>query len=283
VSPPGTAGPTKELAMTPRITLAVAALAWLAQPAVGTPPVTSTEAAPPGPAQARLWLKALFQEPLFECCPDSLPRSELVRMLSAVRGGRKLGPGVGWYGPSRWRHDWAWLAGRYDADRDGRVTRAELGGPADFFARLDRDRDGAVTAEDLDWSERSTFVREEARALRLFRAMDADGNGDVSREEWQAFFKGVAGGKAGFTPEELRQAVFPPEPGRGGKGKGKKVRPEVWLRCLLDGDLGSPFAGPAIGQEAPDFTLPAHDGKGRVTLSQFRGKRPVVLIFGSFT
>ena len=40
---------------------------------------------------------------------------------------------------------------------------------------------------------------------------------------------------------------------------------------------------PKAGDAAPDFTL--HDAKGAdpVTLSDFRGKRPVVLIFGSFT
>jgi hypothetical protein len=34
---------------------------------------------------------------------------------------------------------------------------------------------------------------------------------------------------------------------------------------------------------APDFTLPLLDGSGAVTLSSFRGVRPVVLIFGSYT
>jgi hypothetical protein len=37
------------------------------------------------------------------------------------------------------------------------------------------------------------------------------------------------------------------------------------------------------GDEAPDFTLKAHDGKGRVTLSSYRGERPAVLVFGSYT
>jgi peroxiredoxin len=34
---------------------------------------------------------------------------------------------------------------------------------------------------------------------------------------------------------------------------------------------------------APDFTLPLQNGKGEITLSQFRNEKPVVLIFGSFT
>ena len=40
---------------------------------------------------------------------------------------------------------------------------------------------------------------------------------------------------------------------------------------------------PKIGEAAPDFDLALHDGSGRVRLSQFRGDRPVVLIFGSIT
>ena len=38
-----------------------------------------------------------------------------------------------------------------------------------------------------------------------------------------------------------------------------------------------------VGQMAPDFTLPAIDRSRDVTLSSFRGKQPVVLVFGSYT
>jgi len=39
----------------------------------------------------------------------------------------------------------------------------------------------------------------------------------------------------------------------------------------------------AVGDPAPDFTLPRMAGGGTVTLSTFRGKRPVLLVFGSYT
>ncbi len=39
----------------------------------------------------------------------------------------------------------------------------------------------------------------------------------------------------------------------------------------------------AVGEEAPDFTLPRQDRSGAVTLSAHRGSRPVVLVFGSYT
>lgn len=37
------------------------------------------------------------------------------------------------------------------------------------------------------------------------------------------------------------------------------------------------------GDPAPDFTLPAQDRSGDITLSSHRGQRPVVLVFGSYT
>jgi hypothetical protein len=40
---------------------------------------------------------------------------------------------------------------------------------------------------------------------------------------------------------------------------------------------------PKAGDLAPDFTLTDSTGTDTVTLSQFRGKKPVALVFGSFT
>jgi len=37
------------------------------------------------------------------------------------------------------------------------------------------------------------------------------------------------------------------------------------------------------GQPAPDFELERHDRSGRIRLSSYRGSRPVVLVFGSYT
>src|SRR6266850_2258279 len=49
----------------------------------------------------------------------------------------------------------------------------------------------------------------------------------------------------------------------------------------LDGDEAS--AGIPLGSAAPDFTLRASSGDRLVRLSEFRGKRPVVLVLGSYT
>ena len=40
---------------------------------------------------------------------------------------------------------------------------------------------------------------------------------------------------------------------------------------------------PNVGEEAPDFTLETRDGSESIRLSQFKGDRPVVLVFGSWT
>ena len=40
---------------------------------------------------------------------------------------------------------------------------------------------------------------------------------------------------------------------------------------------------PKAGEMAPDFTLFDNTGTQTVTLSDFRGKKPVALVFGSYT
>ena len=39
----------------------------------------------------------------------------------------------------------------------------------------------------------------------------------------------------------------------------------------------------AVGDSAPDFRLPTLDHNSQVELASFRGKQPVVLVFGSYT
>jgi hypothetical protein len=38
-----------------------------------------------------------------------------------------------------------------------------------------------------------------------------------------------------------------------------------------------------VGEAAPDFELNTFDRTGRVRLASFRGQKPVVLVFGSYT
>ena len=58
--------------------------------------------------------------------------------------------------------------------------------------------------------------------------------------------------------------------------------------ALLNGGKGHPGDFRRVdtvheGDMAPDFKLKTLDGSRTMRLSQFRGKKPVVLIFGSYT
>lgn len=44
-----------------------------------------------------------------------------------------------------------------------------------------------------------------------------------------------------------------------------------------------PGPGPRVGELAPDFKLKTLDGKAEAQLASFKGKRPVLLVFGSYT
>ena len=54
-------------------------------------------------------------------------------------------------------------------------------------------------------------------------------------------------------------------------------------KVIMNGDIGSMFEGPNVGDPAPDFTLEDLHGGQSHSLSDSRGKKPVVLIFGNYT
>src|SRR5262249_13243681 len=91
---------------------------------------------------------------------NAVRQTEFGQMLSAVLSGSTMGSGDGWFKPRQGRFGWKWLAERYDADHDGRITRQEFTAPKELFDRLDRDRNGVLTESDLDWSDNSTYLRQ---------------------------------------------------------------------------------------------------------------------------
>lgn len=86
------------------------------------------------------------------------------------------------FGKSADRH--AALFRRYDADHDGRITRAELEAAAGrTFDRIEGSRDGAVTATEV--SAANDARRARGAAARM-KALGAGPDGKVTREAWIA-------------------------------------------------------------------------------------------------
>jgi hypothetical protein len=99
---------------------------------------------------------------------------------------------------------WTFVAGKYDANKDGKVT-----------------------------------VKEYTRGEEAFKSLDSNGDGLLNESDWA---------------NQNRR--------RGGGGS----------------------AAPAVGEVAPDFSLTEIKNSDKtVTLSEFAGKKPVALIFGSCT
>ncbi len=55
------------------------------------------------------------------------------------------------------------------------------------------------------------------------------------------------------------------------------------VRAAVEAILVRDETGPKVGEEAPDFHLKRLGSEQRVRLSDFRGRRPVALAFGSYT
>lgn len=55
------------------------------------------------------------------------------------------------------------------------------------------------------------------------------------------------------------------------------------VRAAVEAILARDEAGPRVGENAPDFHLKRLGSEERVRLSDYRGRRPVALAFGSYT
>jgi hypothetical protein len=213
--------------------------------------------------------------------------AEVAQILWSLAKGPDMGPGAGWFHPSESRYGWMWLSGKLDADKDGKITRGEFKGSPELFQRLDRNRDQTLAVDDFDWSDRSAFARQAMPANMWFRQSDRNSNGRISLEEWQDLFDRASKGKGYLTADDLRdafptQAPVRPPMAAAAKPPDMPTR-AVLLKGLLSGEIGSFQEGPRIGDAAPDFTLKTQDGRHQVRLAEIVGKKPVVLVFGSFT
>ena len=210
------------------------------------------------------------------------PQAEATRMLVAILRGLQMDGSNGWFGPATTRYTWDWLAARGGVDpKLKEIPKGKFNGSAALFDMLDRDGDGSITPADLDWSDRNPYVMQANTITRLFRRADVSGDGKLTREELDAFFKRVAGGKDSFTADDMRRAMIPRGPA--GLNPGDAPTVPMLVRGLFAGEVGSMGEGPKVGDKAPDFALGVAGGKETVRLSSLLGKKPVVLCFGNFT
>ncbi|MHC4340302.1 MAG: EF-hand domain-containing protein [Planctomycetota bacterium] len=142
----------------------------------------------------------------------------------------------------------------YDSDGDGKVSRDEFTGPERLFNRFDTDRDGFVTEAEVRRMRGGRQGRGGAPGgtARLF---DTDGDGRVTKEEWDAFFKKAdKNGDGILQTEELSVAM-----------SGRALRDDA----------------PKVGDEAPKVKAKSLTDGRYVDLS--KPKRLTVLVFGSWT
>ena len=98
----------------------------------------------------------------------------------------------------------------------------------------------------------------------LVRLLDLDSDGKVSIKEYTKFFTDSdRNGDGSISMRDIMNQV---------SNRQKQMRKKE-----------QEAAGPNLYEDAPDFALRTLDGKRIVKLSDFRGREPVVLVFGSYT
>lgn len=200
---------------------------------------------------------------------------------------------------------WKFFSERHDKNADGKITLEEYARGKERFASLDRDGDKLLTRADFEGGRRRGRRRRGGATPSMLGELviraDKDGDKVVSAGEWKGFvakiervdLTALLGESAGeSTLVALRKALD-------SNADGVLARDEVAaahqrLDINRDGKVTAlertRRAAPRRGEWAPDFTLrfvgkvkAAEKGQTRFRLSQLRGKRPVALIFGSYT
>lgn len=129
--------------------------------------------------------------------------------------------------------------------------------PGQRFQQWDKNQDGKLTKDELP-----------PKPARRFEEMDANRDGVVTRGEMEALMKRRSpAGDPGKTPA--------PGQTRRLKPNGEYYAPPA-MKERVDSKL-------KVGDAAPGFSLRRLGGGEDISLSEFKGKKPVVLVFGSIT
>ncbi len=147
-----------------------------------------------------------------------------------------------------------------DTDGDGKVSKDEFTGPERFWDRLDQDGDGFVTEKETKGMRRGGRGgpgqgRRGGGGAALAQRMDTDKDGQVSKDEWEAFFeKSDVNGDGLVDRKEFEAAT-----------SGRAYKDDA----------------PAEGAAIPAVTVKRLNGRESVDLS--KPTRTTVLVFGSYT
>ncbi len=201
---------------------------------------------------------------------DQRPQPDQKQKRAEAKG-RKLDP--------------ARLLEQFDSNKDGYLDRSEIPERMQgFFDEIDANKDAKLSRDELEkWIARggpsaASKTREPSPDL-LFRLLDTNNDGKLSKEELQNAVKlleKLDPDKRGYLElEDLRAYLAKKEKKKSAGRPGEIITPAAKGERQKD--------TLKVGDPAPDFTLPELKGNREITLSSFRGKKPVVLIFASYT
>lgn len=206
---------------------------------------------------------------------------EGARMLQAILQGSRMGAGEGWFGPAESRYTYSWLADRHGGDAGGGIAKDQFVGQAELFHVLDRNRDGIIQLSDLDWSDTNPYVQLSYALNRIFRRLDSQGTGGLTRADWNKLFDDATGGQETMSSRDFAAALLRGE--GGGFAPGDAPTKASLLKGLFAGEIGSMVEGPHVGDRAPVFQLRSPRGDERISIETLIGEKPLVLVFGNFT